>query len=179
MECCCDSPGYDDLCACVCVGVCVCLHPFGFIGSMSRIVFIHLMNLNKMFPLLTIPTWFTIIHYNREREREWESDQGKAWSERERERKAGRRSQREPAWLAPGWLRGGVCVKSVLRGEWERWSSPCLIRRTLVCPRLIVSWAPQGGGPPLNHYTSWHADSCRSNPRPQPHSSHRNREFGL
>lgn len=25
--------------------------------------------------------------------------------------------EREPARLAPGWLRGGVCLKSVLRGE--------------------------------------------------------------
>lgn len=62
--------------------------------------------------------------------------------------------------LAPDWL--CVCVricecvrgvKSVLRGDGAHWPSPCLIRRTLVCPRLIVSWAPPASAPPLQHRT--------------------------
>lgn len=87
-----------------------------------------------------------------------------------------RERQREEArgsLLAPGWLRGGVCLKSVLRGEGVHWSSLCLIRRTLVCPRLIVSWAPQSGGPPLHHYTSGHSDSQQQQAR----RSHRNQDF--
>lgn len=89
---------------------------------MSSFVFIHLMNLNLIGPLLTPPTQCKIICCNRKRESESVDkverggrDRRKAGSERAGQ--TARRSQREPAWLAPGWLRGGVCVKSVLRGE--------------------------------------------------------------
>lgn len=60
--------------------------------------------------------------------------------------------KKKPAWLAPGWLCGGVCLKErVERKVRAHGQSPCLIR-TLVCPRLIVSWAPRSKDPPLHHW---------------------------
>ncbi len=168
----------------ICVWVCV----FAYMHSdlyMPSVVFIHLMNLNRIGPLLTPPTWCTIIHNNRERERvcvRWEGRERPGESvERSEEGKTARRGRRESlhGWLPAGCVGVCVCLKSVLRGERDRRSSPCLIRRTLVCPRLIVSWAPQGGGPPLHQYTSGHADSCRSSPQRQRRGSHWNQDFGL
>lgn len=61
--------------------------------------------------------------------------------------------KKKPALLAGSWLAvwGGVCLKEcVERRVRAHGQPPCLIR-TLVCPRLIVSWAPQSKDPPLHH----------------------------